>query len=98
MDAAACFRALGHGRTNRLPGPEVRARAVESAGRRAAALVASLVHRGPGGGERTACVMNNPTVSVIVPCYNAAAYIEETLDSVYRQREVNLDVIAVDDG
>lgn len=39
-----------------------------------------------------------PRVAVIIPCYNAAAYIEKTLASVYRQSGVELEVIVVDDG
>lgn len=37
-------------------------------------------------------------VSVIIPCYNAARYIGETLESVRRQTWPNLEVIVVDDG
>jgi glycosyltransferase involved in cell wall biosynthesis len=35
---------------------------------------------------------------VIIPCYNAARYIGETLESVRRQTWPNLEVIVVDDG
>lgn len=37
-------------------------------------------------------------VSVIIPCYNAARYIGETLESVRRQTWPDLEVIVVDDG
>jgi glycosyltransferase involved in cell wall biosynthesis len=39
-----------------------------------------------------------PTVSVIVPAYNAAAYIEATVKSVQRQRFKDFELIVVDDG
>lgn len=37
-------------------------------------------------------------VSVIIPCYNAAPWIRETLRSVFSQNDVELQVIVVDDG
>lgn len=37
-------------------------------------------------------------VSVIIPCFNAAAYIGETLGSVFAQTWPNVEVIVVDDG
>jgi glycosyltransferase involved in cell wall biosynthesis len=37
-------------------------------------------------------------VSVIIPCYNAARYLGETLESVGRQTWPNLEVVVVDDG
>jgi glycosyltransferase involved in cell wall biosynthesis len=39
-----------------------------------------------------------PTVSVITPCYNAAAFIEETMASVRAQERVEWEHIVVDDG
>ena len=39
-----------------------------------------------------------PLVSVIIPCYNAAKFVGETLESVRRQTWTNLQVIIVDDG
>ena len=39
-----------------------------------------------------------PNVSVIIPCYNRAGFIPETLDSVLSQDHPNLEVIALDDG
>ena len=40
---------------------------------------------------------SDDSVSVIVPCYNAARYIGDTLESVFTQ-SARLEVIVVDDG
>ena len=40
----------------------------------------------------------SPSVSVIIPAYNAAAFIGETLDSVYAQTFADFEVIVVNDG
>ena len=40
----------------------------------------------------------NTTVSTIIPCYNAAAFLRECLDSVARQTVPPLEVLVVDDG
>jgi len=39
-----------------------------------------------------------PTVSVLMPCYNAEATLEEALDSLQRQTLSDFEVVAVDDG
>jgi glycosyltransferase involved in cell wall biosynthesis len=41
---------------------------------------------------------HSPTVSVIVPCYNAAGYLGETLGAILDQSWTDLEVIVVDDG
>ncbi len=40
----------------------------------------------------------NPTVSVIIPAYNAAEFIGETLDSVFAQTSTRFEVIVINDG
>ena len=42
--------------------------------------------------------MTTPSVSVLIPCYNAERYIGETLESVLRQTWENIEVVVVDDG
>lgn len=39
-----------------------------------------------------------PQVSIVLPCYNAARTLTETLDSIFAQTFADFEVIAVDDG
>ena len=54
--------------------------------------------------NRGADLLANPrtedvdAVSVVVPCYNAAPFVSETLGSVFAQTYPSVEVIAVDDA
>ena len=39
-----------------------------------------------------------PTVSVVIPCYNAAPFLRETLESALNQTHPPLEIIVIDDG
>ena len=55
--------------------------------------MAADASRSSGSGEP-----GNPLVTVVVPLYNGAAYITETLTSIERQTLTDLEVLVVDDG
>ena len=42
--------------------------------------------------------MNNPLVSILIPCYNSEAYLAETLKCCVNQTYPNIEVVVVDDG
>ncbi len=42
--------------------------------------------------------MSKPLISVIMPCYNAEAYVEQSIANVFEQTYGNVELIAVDDG
>ena len=42
--------------------------------------------------------VSRPQISVVIPCYNAAAFIARTLDSILAQEYESLEIVLVDDG
>jgi glycosyltransferase involved in cell wall biosynthesis len=43
-------------------------------------------------------MQSESTISAVIPCYNAANFLRETVDSILRQTQPVLEVIVVDDG
>lgn len=41
--------------------------------------------------------MNSPLVSILIPCYNAEAHLEEAMQSILDQTYTNLEIIAIND-
>jgi len=41
---------------------------------------------------------NKPLISIIMPCYNAEAYLADTIKNVFEQSYPNIELIIVDDG
>lgn len=49
-------------------------------------------------GHALSPVIVSPLVSVVIPAYNAEAYIERTLLAICRQKYTHLEIIVIDDG
>lgn len=41
---------------------------------------------------------SSPLVTVIIPCYNSAPYLQQCLDSIFSQTRINWELICIDDG
>ena len=63
-----------------------------------AALAGPRVHRERVAVRRTAPRDDTPLVTVVVPSYNHARYVERALDSVRAQDYANLELVVIDDG
>jgi glycosyltransferase involved in cell wall biosynthesis len=53
---------------------------------------------GPSISHAEVHVSTSPLVSVIIPCYNGEAYIEETITSALWQTYQNIEILVIDDG
>ncbi len=43
-------------------------------------------------------LLDNPSLSVIIPCYNHGRFLQEAIDSVYAQAYPDVEIVVVDDG
>ena len=49
-------------------------------------------------GQEPAPAVDNPLVSIIIPCYNGEAFLRETLETAFAQTYPHVEIIVVDDG
>ncbi|MGQ7790610.1 glycosyltransferase family 2 protein [Shigella flexneri] len=52
----------------------------------------------PWGETTSSPVEDNPSISIIIPCFNEEKNVEETIHAALAQRYENIEVIAVNDG
>ena len=61
-------------------------------------MLTELDRGAPAISEHVAVDTQTPRVSVIIPCYNTARFVAETLESVFAQTYKNFEVVVVNDG
>ncbi len=66
--------------------------------RRSGALASHRPARNTGGQKRSPMERTAPRVSVVMPVYNGAAFLDAAIDSVLSQSVSDLELIIVDDG
>jgi glycosyltransferase involved in cell wall biosynthesis len=57
-----------------------------------------LRHRGCSSGVARCDFMSRPLVSVAIPCFNQARFLDDAIASVRRQRYAPVEVVVIDDG
>jgi glycosyltransferase involved in cell wall biosynthesis len=61
-------------------------------------MTATRARRGQTTSHRPAELTTRPSVSVVVPCYNYGRFLSDSVGSVLSQRDVDVDVVIVDDA
>lgn len=51
-----------------------------------------------GAASAAGRIMNSPLVSMVIPCYNHAAYVQQSITSIIAQDYGNIELIIIDDG
>ena len=65
-----------------------------------AASISGSIVNATGRGENAPApqLKDNPSISIIIPCFNEEKNVEETIHAALAQRYENIEVIAVNDG